>query len=59
MMDAAGDAEEHPFGDMAYLVTAALDPTFAYLWVDHDMLMTEERRENVKPKIKCMCKTKN
>ena len=38
MMDAAGDAEEHPFGDMAYLITAALDPTFALPWVDHDLL---------------------
>ncbi|XP_073714182.1 uncharacterized protein [Misgurnus anguillicaudatus] len=39
---------ELPFGDMIYLLSAVLDPSFCLFWLDHDVLAPDEVKSEVK-----------
>lgn len=45
------DAEE-PFSDKVYLLSALLDPTFAMMWIDTDVLVEEKEKASLKVSLK-------
>lgn len=41
-----------PFSDKIYLISAVLDPNFALMWIDNDVLVDEHEKLALKKSIK-------
>ncbi|KAJ8419146.1 hypothetical protein AAFF_G00006450 [Aldrovandia affinis] len=52
MARASRDGATAPFSDTIYLKAAVLDPCFAMMWLDHDVLVDDEVKEQVVEMVK-------
>ncbi|KAL7383777.1 hypothetical protein ABVT39_017213 [Epinephelus coioides] len=51
MDDSAQPARDLPFGDVVYMMSALLDPSFCFFWVEQDVLALDEVKSEVKEMI--------
>lgn len=51
MDDSAQPAGELPFGDVVYMKSALLDPSFCFFWLEQDVLTPDEVKSEVKEMI--------
>ncbi|KAJ4932943.1 hypothetical protein JOQ06_029781 [Pogonophryne albipinna] len=49
--DSAQPAGDLPFGDMVYMMSALLDPSFCFFWLEQDVLAPDEVKSEVKEMI--------
>lgn len=51
-MLSAASGEELPFADPVYIRSAVLDPAFSMLWLQHDVLVTDDIKNNIVDMVK-------
>ncbi|KAL7390742.1 hypothetical protein ABVT39_026702 [Epinephelus coioides] len=51
MDDSVQPAGDLPFGDMVYMMSALLDPSFCFFWLEQDVLAPDEVKSEVKEMI--------
>lgn len=56
MDDPAQLAVDLPFGDMVYMMSALLDPSFCLFWLEQDVLASDEVKSELKEMIIGRCK---
>ncbi|KAG8006701.1 Protein TANC2, partial [Nibea albiflora] len=51
-MLSAASGEELPFADPVYIRSAILDPAFSMMWLQHDVLVTDDVKNDIVDKVK-------
>lgn len=51
-MLSAASGEELPFADPLYIRSAVLDPAFSMMWLQHDVLVTDDIKNNIVDMVK-------
>lgn len=51
-MDTAAPDERLPFADPLYIRAAVLDPAFALMWLEHDVLVDDDVKKDVSDMVK-------
>ncbi|KAL7379703.1 hypothetical protein ABVT39_004336 [Epinephelus coioides] len=51
-MLSAAPGEELPFADPLYIIAAVLDPAFSMMWLQHDVLVTDDMKNEIADMVK-------
>lgn len=51
-MLSAAPGEELPFADPLYIRAAVMDPTFSMMWLQHDVLVTDDIKNDIADMVK-------
>lgn len=51
-MLSAAPGEELPFADLLYIRAAVMGPTFSMMWLQHDVLVTDDIKNDIADMVK-------